>query len=160
MAIRQLPPNLVNRIAAGEVVERPASAVKELVENALDAGARRIEVAIERRRRAAAFASSTTAAAWTTTISRWPSSATPPRKFPTAISPHIATLGFRGEALPSIGAVARLSHRQPRAAARAGFAIRVEAGAEARPEPAPLGRAARASRCATFSPRRRRGSNS
>ena len=113
MAVRRLDPVLVDRIAAGEVVERPAAAVKELVENAIDAGAGAIEVTVEarrppahprRRRRRRHVAARTSSSR---------SSATPPRSSPTATCRAIGTLGFRGEALPSIGAVARLvDHRR------------------------------------------------
>ncbi len=106
--IRQLPESLVNRIAAGEVIERPAAAVKELVENALDAGAGRIAVAltgggierIEVRDDGAGMAPDCLALA----VRRHCTS-----KLPEGDLVRIATLGFRGEALPSIGAVARLS---------------------------------------------------
>ncbi len=80
MPIRRLDPLLVDRIAAGEVIERPAAAIKELVENALDAGARNVEVAIEAGGRRL-IRVSTTGAAWRRRISRFPSSATRPRKF-------------------------------------------------------------------------------
>ena len=106
--LRRLPSNLVNQIAAGEVVERPAGAVKELVENALDAGARRIDVTL----RTAAGPSSRspmTATAWTATSSPSRSSATAPRNCPSDDLADIRTFGFRGEALPSIGAVSRFT---------------------------------------------------
>ncbi len=106
--IRLLPEGLVNRIAAGEVVERPAAAVKELVENALDAGA-----TPDRGQRSRAAAStgsrwSTTGAAWTRddlalAVQRHCTS-----KLDDEALVRITTLGFRGEALPSIGAAARL----------------------------------------------------
>jgi DNA mismatch repair protein MutL len=108
MSIRRLPEHLVNRIAAGEVVERPASALKELVENAIDAGATRIAVVlagggiarIEVADDGAGMARSEIALA----LERHATS-----KLPTDSIDEVATLGFRGEALPSIASVARLT---------------------------------------------------
>ncbi|MBS0410806.1 MAG: DNA mismatch repair endonuclease MutL [Proteobacteria bacterium] len=133
MPIRRLPPDLINRIAAGEVVERPASAVKELVENALDAGAGRLEIQAD-------------GGGLTRILVSDDGAGLGPDELPVAIERHatsklnpgedgaydllrIATLGFRGEALPSIGAVARLSIAS-RAKGRAdAHAILVEGGA-------------------------------
>ena len=108
MPVRQLPETLVNRIAAGEVVERPASVVKELIENALDAGARRIEVLTDgggrRLIRVSDDGEGMTRADLELAVERHATS-----KLPGDDLLAIATLGFRGEALPSIGAVGKLS---------------------------------------------------
>src|ERR1051325_4588639 len=108
MTVRQLSANVVNRIAAGEVVERPASAVKELVENALDAGAKRIEVVTDgggrRLVRVTDDGAGMTRADLALSVERHATS-----KLPEDDLLDIRTLGFRGEALPSIGAVARLT---------------------------------------------------
>jgi DNA mismatch repair protein MutL len=142
MPIRRLPPETVNRIAAGEVVERPASAVKELVENALDAGATRIEVQADggglTRILVADDGCGLTRDELLLAVERHATSKLAPDEAGEWDLLHISTLGFRGEALPSIGSVARL-HIASRARGEAdAHALRVEGGAMGRPEPAPF----------------------
>jgi DNA mismatch repair protein MutL len=140
MSIRRLDPLLIDRIAAGEVVERPAAAVKELVENALDAGAKRIEVAIEaggrRLIRVADDGRGMDEADLALSVERHATS-----KIPDGNLMAIATFGFRGEALPSIASVSRLEIRTRAASAPNGLKIVVEDGIKSAIEPcaAPLG---------------------
>ncbi len=129
MPVRQLDPILVDRIAAGEVVERPASAVKELVENAIDAGASRIEIVIEaggrRLIRVVDDGSGMPPEDLALAVERHATS-----KLPDGDLSNIATLGFRGEALPSIGSVSRLEIVTRTANAANGWSIRVDEGAK------------------------------
>src|SRR6187455_3622130 len=103
MPVRQLAENVINRIAAGEVIERPASVVKELVENALDAGARKIDVLTDgggrRLVRVTDDGAGMTRADLALAVERHATS-----KLDEEDLLAIQTLGFRGEALPSIGA--------------------------------------------------------
>ncbi|MBZ9648553.1 DNA mismatch repair endonuclease MutL [Sphingobium sp. 3R8] len=108
MSIRRLPEHLVNRIAAGEVVERPASALKEIVENALDAGATRVAIRLSNggldRIEVSDDGCGMDSGDMALALERHATS-----KLPDDAIENVATLGFRGEALPSIASVARLS---------------------------------------------------
>ncbi len=142
MPIRQLDPAVVNRIAAGEVVERPASVVKELVENALDAGARRIDVFTEGggRRRIAVTddGSGMSRADLALAVERHATS-----KLDGDDLLSIRTLGFRGEALPSIGAVARLAVTTRQTGEPHAWTITVQGGVKSEIEPAALAQGTR-----------------
>jgi DNA mismatch repair protein MutL len=143
MPIRQLPESLVNRIAAGEVVERPASVVKELVENALDAGARRIDVLTDgggrRLIRISDDGAGMTRADLALAVERHATS----KLADDDDLVSIRTLGFRGEALPSIGAVARLAITTRHLGEPHAWTIEVDAGAKSDVKPAALGEGTR-----------------
>jgi DNA mismatch repair protein MutL len=142
MAVRRLDPVLIDQIAAGEVIERPAAAVKELVENALDAGAGRISVDIERGGRGLIRVTDDghgmSAMDLELAVERHATS-----KLPTGDLAAIGTLGFRGEALPSIGAVSRLEVTTRSAGEASGVSIRVEGGLKHPVRPAAMAKGTR-----------------
>ena len=137
--ISQLPPHLINQIAAGEVIERPASVVKEVVENAIDAGARHIDIDIE-------------AAGSKRIMVRDDGAGIHPDDLALAFSTHatskirtfedlehVRTLGFRGEALPSIASVSKTTLTSRQADSPHGYRISPHLGMDTSPAPHPVG---------------------
>ena len=147
MPVRQLTEAVINRIAAGEVVERPASVVKELVENALDAGARHVEIVTDgggrRLIRVSDDGEGMTCADLVLAVERHATSKLGGDGEVSADLLAIATLGFRGEALPSIGAVARLAITTRHAGEPHAWTLGVDAGTKLQARPAALGRGTR-----------------
>src|SRR4249920_2470757 len=142
MPVRQLPEQIVNRIAAGEVVERPASVVKELVENAIDAGASRIDIFTDgggrRRIGITDDGSGMSHADLALAVDRHATS-----KLDDEDLLRIRTLGFRGEALPSIGAVAKLGITTRHSSEPHAWSMSVEGGEKSKIMPAALSQGTR-----------------
>ncbi len=135
--IRILPPNLVNRIAAGEVIERPASVIKELVENAIDAGAGRVDVTLEQAGKNRIVVQDNgkgmTREELELAVHRHATS-----KLPSDDLLDIRFLGFRGEALPSIASISRMNITSKTVASERAWSMSIEGGDLGDVEPAAL----------------------
>ncbi|PHR61649.1 MAG: DNA mismatch repair endonuclease MutL [Robiginitomaculum sp.] len=140
-SIRRLPQHTINRIAAGEVVERPASVIKELADNALDAGARQIDIRFEAGGARSIVVTDDgkgmTAEELELCIERHATSKLSPDENGEWDLLNISTMGFRGEALPSIGSVARLTITTQTLDSGEAWELKVEGGDVGKPRPAP-----------------------
>lgn len=141
ISIRRLPSETVNRIAAGEVVERPASVIKELVENAIDAGATQVDIRYEDGGRAVITITDDgkgmSRDELPIAIERHATSKLSPNTLGEWDLLNIHSMGFRGEALPSIGSVSRLTITSQTESDDSAWEISVEGGTETKPKPAP-----------------------